>query len=125
MMKTLADIKKQEKRPFKIPRSIQDIIPIQRIWEDGICQVGQTSYSQTWKYTDVNYMVASPEDQETMFLKYSSLLNSMDSGSVAKITINNHRMNRVDWEKAITIPLKGDGGINTAKSTIRLSWKKP
>lgn len=109
MMKTLADIKKQEKRPFKIPRSIQDIIPIQRIWEDGICQVGQTSYSQTWKYTDVNYMVASPEDQEVMFLKYSALLNSMDSGSVAKITINNHRMNQVDWEKAITIPLKGDG----------------
>ena len=108
MMKTLNDIKKQEKRPFKIPRSIQDIIPIQRIWKDGICQVGQTSYSQTWKYTDVNYMVASPEDQETMFLKYSSLLNSMDSGSVAKITINNHRMNQVDWEKAITIPLRGD-----------------
>ena len=97
MMKTLADIKKQEKRPFRIPRRVQDLIPIQRIWADGICQVGQNSYAQTWRFTDINYLVASPADQESMFLKYSALINSMDSGAVVKLTINNHRLNRADF----------------------------
>ena len=109
MMKTLADIKKQEKRPFRIPRRVQDLIPIQRIWADGICQVGQNSYAQTWRFTDINYLVASPADQESMFLKYSALINSMDSGAVVKLTINNHRLNRADFEHTITLPLREDG----------------
>ena len=33
-----------------------------------------------------------------MFLKYSALINSMDSGAVVKLTINNHRLNRADFE---------------------------
>lgn len=109
MMKTLADIKKQEKRPFRIPRRVQDLIPMQRIWADGICQVGQNSYAQTWRFTDINYLVASPADQESMFLKYSALINSMDSGAVVKLTINNHRLNRADFEHTITLPLREDG----------------
>ena len=43
-----------------------------------------------------------------MFLEYSELLNSFDSGATTKITINNRRLNRLDFEKTILIPLKGD-----------------
>lgn len=43
-----------------------------------------------------------------MFLEYSELLNSLDSGATTKITINNRRLNRIDFEKAILIPMKGD-----------------
>ena len=34
------------------------------------------------------YAVASREDKEAMFLEYSELLNSLDSGATTKITIN-------------------------------------
>ena len=60
------------------------------------------------KFTDINYAVASREDKEAMFLEYSELLNSFDSGATTKITINNRRLNRVDFEKNILIPLTGD-----------------
>lgn len=43
-----------------------------------------------------------------MFLEYSELLNSLDSGATTKITINNRRLNRADFEKTILLPLKGD-----------------
>ena len=44
-------------------------------------------------------------DKEEMFLEYSELLNSFDSGATTKITINNRRLNRLDFEKSILIPL--------------------
>ena len=58
---------------------------------------------------DINYAVASREDQEAMFLEYSELLNSFVSGATTKITINNRRLIRQDFEKAILIPMREDG----------------
>lgn len=43
-----------------------------------------------------------------MFLEYSELLNSLDSEATTKITINNRRLNRLDFEKTILIPETGD-----------------
>ncbi len=52
--------------------------------------------------------MASREDKEAMFLEYSELLNSLDSGATTKITINNRRLNRLDFEQTILIPTTGD-----------------
>lgn len=102
-MKTLNNIFKLDKEKFKIPRSVQDIIPIKALWEDGIFLVGKQKYSKSFKFLDINYAVASKEDKEAMFLDYSSLLNSLDAGSIAKITINNRRINKLDFEKTILL----------------------
>ena len=94
-------LKKQEKDNFNIPKSIQQVIPIQRIWTDGIFLVGKNKYSQTFKFSDINYAVASKEDKEAMFLEYGELLNSFDSGATTKITIALRRINKKDFEKAL------------------------
>ena len=52
--------------------------------------------------------MASREDKEAMFLEYSELLNSLDSGATTKLTINNRRLNRLDFEKAFLIDETGD-----------------
>lgn len=43
-----------------------------------------------------------------MFLKYSELLNSLDSGATAKITINNRRINKVDFRNEILLKMQND-----------------
>ena len=43
-----------------------------------------------------------------MFLTYSELLNSLDSGATTKITINNRRLNKANFEQSILMPLRGD-----------------
>ena len=43
-----------------------------------------------------------------MFLTYSELLNSLDSGAVTKITINNRRLNKANFETSILMPMQGD-----------------
>lgn len=107
MIKSVKTIMMQDKEKYSVPRRVQDIIPISCIWNDGIFRVG-SKFSKTFKFTDINYMVASREDKEQMFLTYSELLNSLDSGATTKITIYNHRMNESDFEDSSLMPMQGD-----------------
>ena len=108
MIKTLHNLFKQDKEKFVVPKGVQDVIPITAIYDDRVFQVGKDKFSKTFKFSDINYAVASREDKEAMFLEYSELLNSLDSGATTKITINNRRLNRLDFEKTILIPKTGD-----------------
>lgn len=108
MIKTLTNLFKQDKEKFVVPKGVQDVIPVAAIFDDGIFKVGKDKYSKTYRFTDINYAVASREDKEAMFLEYSELLNSLDSGATTKITINNRRLNRLDFEQTILIPTTGD-----------------
>ena len=108
MIKSLRTLFKQDKESYKIPKSVQDCIPIQKMWDDGIFKVGNR-YTKSFRFDDINYAVASREDKEAMFLEYSELLNSLDSGVTTKITINNHCRNRTDFERSVLIPFKEDG----------------
>ena len=108
MMKSISNILKTDKERYKVPRKVQDVIPIKRIWTDGIFLVGN-KYAKSWKFTDINYLVASREDKESMFLTYSELLNGLDSGACTKITINNHHMKRSDFEDSVLMKPKSDG----------------
>ena len=107
-MKTLNKLFKRDKEKFVVPRSAQDIIPIKEIWEDGIFLVGTDKYSKSFKFLDINYAVASKEDKEAMFIDYSDLLNSLDTGATAKITINNRRINKIDFENQILLKMQDD-----------------
>ena len=103
MIKTLKNLSKQEKERYTVPKKVQDVIPVRRIWQDGIFLSGNK-----FSISDINYLVASREDKESMFLTYSELLNSLDSSAVTKITINNRRMNKENFETSILMPLQGD-----------------
>lgn len=107
MIKTLQKIMKQDKERFIVPKGVQHAIPIRTIWPDGIFLVGN-KFSKSFRFEDINYAVASKEDKEAMFLSYSELLNSFDSGATTKITINNRRLNKAVFETSILIPYKDD-----------------
>ncbi len=108
MIKTLKNLFKNDKEKFVIPKGVQDIIPVQAIYDDGVFKVGKDKYAKSFKFSDINYAVASREDKEAMFLEYAELLNSFDSGATTKITINNRRINKQDFEKSTLIPLCDD-----------------
>ncbi|MDD3187809.1 MAG: ATP-binding protein [Bacilli bacterium] len=109
MMKTIKTIFKQDKEKFIVPKGVQDAIPVTRIWQDGIFLLGSNKYSKCYRFTDINYAVASKSDKEAMFLEYSELLNSFDCGATTKITVSNRRINRLDFERNILLPKAEDG----------------
>ncbi len=108
MIRTLKNICRQDKEKFAVPKSAQQALPIQTVWEDGIFKIGRNKYARTYKFQDINFAVAGKEDKEFMFLDYCELLNSFDSSTTTKITINSRRLNRQDFEKSILIPLRND-----------------
>jgi len=107
MIKSLNTMMKLDKEKYEVPKSVQDMIPIRRIWSDGIFQVGN-KFSKSIRFSDINYAIASKADKTEMFLDYSELLNALDTGATTKITINNKRINKREFENSILIPEKGD-----------------
>ena len=108
MMKSIKTAIQQEREAYRVPRRVHDTIPIRRIWNDGIFLCGQ-KFTKTYRFTDINYQVASREDKERMFLSYGELLGSLDSGATAKLTIRNHRLHRMNLEDSIFMSMKPDG----------------
>lgn len=107
-MKAIKQVLRQDRESYHVPRRVQDVIPIRRIWSDGIFLVGNR-YAKTFKFTDINYMVASESSQRKMFLSYAALVNSLDCGATTKITINNRHLNRKNFEKAVLMNMEWDG----------------
>ena len=101
-------LKRRKKERVKIPRSVQQAIPIRAVYEDGTFEVGRKQYSKTFKFTDVNYAVAGQEDKETMFLGYGSILNLLDCGSDPKLTIINRKLNKVDFDNKMKLDVGDD-----------------
>ena len=108
-MRLFKGIRNSEHEKYVIPKGVQDVIPIQRMFEDGIFLIGNNKYSKSFKFTDINYAVASKEDKESMFLKYSEVLNSFDVGAITKITVNNHYINKKDFEQNMLLKYANDG----------------
>lgn len=50
MIKTLLTTLKQDKETFEVPKSVQDAIPIRRLWPDGIFQFGN-KFSKTLRFS--------------------------------------------------------------------------
>ena len=108
MIRNIKTIMRQDREPYRIPRRVQDVIPIQCVWPDGIFKVG-IKFSKTYRFTDINYKVASRNDKETMFLAYSELLNSLDCAATTKLTICNRRQSQADFEQSVLMPMREDG----------------
>ncbi len=97
----------QQKEKFKIPKSVQQSIPIKKIYKDGIFYCGGR-YTKSWKFTDINYSVASHDDQVSMFLSYSEILNSLAIDAETQILVNNRQLNKAEFEKRVSLKHKGD-----------------
>ena len=106
-MKAIKQVMKKDQEPYRVPKRVQDVIPIKCMWSDGIFLVG-TRYSKTFKFTDTNYMVASQEAQKKLFLAYAALINSLDCGATTKITLNNRHLNRKNFADTVLMKLKND-----------------
>lgn len=79
---------KDGKKPPKstVPRTAQESIPFQRMFEDGTCRVRPGYYTRTIQYQDINYQLAQQEDKTAIFEEWCSFLNFFDSSIKHTIT---------------------------------------
>jgi len=82
----------KSRKPKKLgPQSAQQTIPYKEMLKDGICKVREGYYTKTLSYEDINYAVASSDDQSTIFDGYCGFLNYFDSSLPFQLSFINHR----------------------------------
>ena len=110
-MKTLFNLRK-EKEHYKRPKYTDDLIPIKEVYDDGIFLLSNGKYSKSYIFTDINYQVASEENKQKMFLGYSALLNSFDSGVDIKISLINKKIDIENFKEKVLIKLNKEDGFD-------------
>lgn len=71
--------------------SAQQTIPYVRMLKDGVCQLPGGLFTKTLAYEDINYSVASTEDQSAIFNGWSAFLNYFDSSIPFQLSFINRR----------------------------------
>ena len=71
--------------------SAQQTIPYVRLLPDGVCQLPDGLFTKTMAYEDINYAVASTEDQSAIFNGWSAFLNYFDAAIPFQLTFVNRR----------------------------------
>lgn len=100
--------KNKKEELFKIPKTVQDTIPYIAVYKNGIIETEEGVFSKTYKLEDVNFKLASQEEQERIFLAYGDLLNSFNSDVKIQITINNRNIDKQKFYDNVLLKYRND-----------------
>lgn len=92
-----------------VPKTAQQSIPFDRMFQDGICRIGQDYYTKTIQFQDINYQLAQQEDKTEIFEEWCSFLNFFDSSVHFELSFMNMATDIDDFRSSIAIPHQNDG----------------
>ena len=70
------------------PHTVQDSIPFQNMFPDGLCRLEGGTFSKTIAFEDVNYRLAGPEDQRSIFESLCDFYNGYDPSIGVQVTLD-------------------------------------
>ena len=100
---------RNQQKSRKGPHTVQDTIPYQRMWQDGVCRVTDHYYTKTIQFQDINYQLAQNDDKTSIFEGWCDFLNYFDSSIHLQLSFLNLTAEAEAFEQSILIPDKGDG----------------
>jgi len=120
--KQIKEIIKKAKKNDGVPRTAQQSIPFERMFQNGICRVGSDYYSKTIQFQDINYQLAQQEDKTEIFEEWCSFLNFFDSSIHFEFSFMNMATDAESFERSIAIPHKRDefNGVRDEYSSMLL-----
>lgn len=102
----LVKTKHRDRNYYKPPRSTQDLIPVDTVYEDGMFLSNGGLYSKSYRFSDINYTVAEKSRQESLILDLRSINKSCTAAEISQITIINRRINE-ELLTSLKYPLTG------------------
>ena len=100
--------------------SVQDSIPFEKMFPDGICRVRDGYYTKTVKFEDMNYALSGKDDKTTAFSEWCGFLNYFDSSVRFELTFVNKQMDKETMEQRTVIPCRQDGFDAVRKEYSRM-----
>lgn len=100
----MAEIKKENSNKA----TVQNTVPYQVMYSDGVCQVSENFYSMTVQFYDANYSIAEFEEQNNIFSKYCDVINLFDNTIKFQLTFENQNRSKEKLIKTVQIPQQQD-----------------
>lgn len=88
--------------------TVQNTIPYQTMYRDGICQVSDNFFSLTVQFFDANYSIAEFDEQNNIFSKYCDVINLFDNTIKFQLTFENQNRSKDKLIKTVQIPEQED-----------------
>lgn len=107
--------KKEEVLP-----STANTLSYQALYQNGLMQVKEDYFSQSYLLGDVNYQTVGLEDKGAIIEKYSDLINSLDDQTNFQLTIFNKRLNLEKFRQSVLYEEKDDGYDTYRKELNRM-----
>ena len=110
---SLFSTKKQDsskpKTKRKVPDTAQKTIPYVAAYDGGIIETEPKCFSKCYLLDDVNFKIASQNDQDYIFLKFGDMLNMFGNDVKAEITIYNKSIAQEEFNENVLMKYQGDG----------------
>ena len=121
--KQIRQVVEKARKDNGIPRTAQQSIPFDRMFQDGICRVRDGYYTKTIQFQDINYQLAQQEDRAAIFEEWCSFLNFFDSSVRFELSFVNMCTASDAFEKTVRIPFQHDG-FDSVRSEYSSMLKK-
>ena len=105
-----------------VPRTAQQSIPFDRMFQDGICRVGSDYYTKTIQFQDINYQLALQEDKTEIFEEWCAFLNFFDSSVHFELSFMNMATDAEAFGKSIERMISTVSGMSTVPCCF-IRWK--
>ena len=92
----------------KILKYVQDTIPYESVFEDGIFVNKYGEYSKVYPILDVNFKIESPDVQANIYMDYQDLFNTFSSDTHLQVSLVNRYLDKNKFHDIIFTKMRGD-----------------
>ena len=115
--------KNRSERNGQVNLSVEESLPFERMFKDGILRVEKGKYSKTLTFEDTNYTLMS-DDQKTAILKlWGGFLNTLDDDTTCELTLLKHPTDPSSMKKVLTYEAKDDEDKELAEEYSKIIRK--
>lgn len=102
--------KKNSKKPspLDVPKTAQESIPYQGVYENGIIQVTDNVFSKAYRIPDMNFTIENTEKQKQIFGAFMEFLGSFGPEVHLQQVIYNKTIKSAELERKILMPMQND-----------------
>ena len=106
--KRIVKQKQKARKASKVPHTVQESIPYEEMFKDGICRVNDHFYTKCIRFGDINYQLAQNEDKTAVFEYWCDFYNYFDSSISLQMSCMSQYANVKEMEGSIDIPPQED-----------------
>ena len=92
----------------QVLKYVQDTIPYENVFEDGIFVNKYGEYSKVYPILDVNFKIESPDVQANIYLDYQDLFNTFSSDTHLQVSLVNRYLDKEKFHDIIFTKMLGD-----------------